>query len=214
MKVRFFGHSLTEIVDSVKNTLFRSAGEVQTNLAEDVRDAVRNYIIRQEGAPFYKPLSEKWAEYKKDHGLDPRFHIATSEYLAAIDVYPEKSRAYKGGYAARVGLPDRTHSRWDVNLQELAKSLEFNVVKPPRSHWRPVYRRFVSLRRRVLTKALVDVEKELKAELRRLQITSLSKARNQSRFRGSPSKTRSRLTGPRDGPRGSIRSNERKRYFE
>lgn len=202
-KVKLFGIDVKSAVSKIKQKFLGSALQVQINLAEDFRDAVVDYIYNQEGANDYLPLSEKWQEYKAEHGLDPRFHIATSEYMGSIDVFKVKSRGYKEGYSIRVGLPDREHSEWGINLIDLGLYLEYNIVDPPRSHWRPVYRRFGNLRRRLLTDAMRRIEKDVKAEIRRIKANPTSK-----------SGLKRKLSKLKEGPKGSVRATKRERFFK
>ena len=74
---------LDVLADRVRKAAELSAHES----AVDYQETVKTYIETQMGASSYEPLSRVWSEMKRIRNLDPRFHIATGEYLNSFTVH-------------------------------------------------------------------------------------------------------------------------------
>ena len=111
-------------------------------LASELADQVRLVILTQ--GYTWQPLSPGYVAEKVKAGLDERILIATGFYVENIQAFLSRGGA-SGGSRWRVGFPPgMTHEPSQIDINLLAKWLEFGTVNmPPRPHWRPVWSRFV-----------------------------------------------------------------------
>lgn len=145
--------------------------------AIDFAYRVQNYIYNQEGKMGWAPLTEDYAKWKENNGLDDRTLIATGEYASRIQPQPMRDRlgrftSFRTISAAqvpdariRVGLPgtsiktdeDGAPDSDAPSYRQLGMWLEFGTSSmPARPHFGPASFLFKS---RELPRIMADVGK-------------------------------------------------------
>jgi len=112
-------------------------------------------------------LSKPYVEFKKRADLDPRTLIATGEYVESIEI---QERMRGENYMVVVTVPDREHETSGVNLQLLARVLEYGSVKnniPPRPHWRAIKEMFLLQEDMISRRAEEKIAREVREAIKR-----------------------------------------------
>ena len=97
------------------------------------------------------PLKDAYKKQKIKQQLDPRILIRTGEYVESIyiektEVKPDEDSPEGLILSFSIRLPDKEHEESGINLQLLARIMEYGSFKrniPPRPHWRPVIEEFI-----------------------------------------------------------------------
>jgi hypothetical protein len=109
-------------------------------IAEGLKDSIQ--LVLQNQSFNWKPLNVKYLAKKFQSGLDVKILLATHEYYNSIEV--QRIQSTTDGVMYRIGVKDGIHKPSGLEYNTLAKIHEFGTSSiPPRSHWRPVWARFV-----------------------------------------------------------------------
>ena len=113
-----------------------------------------------------EPLSKRYADDKRNQGLDGRILLARGDYINNIEVV--RNETQDGGITYRVRLVPGRHPS-GFTFRVLGRILEFGSLKtslPPRPHWRPVGEQAFRAFNRLRTQASAD---EIRDALRRMR---------------------------------------------
>jgi hypothetical protein len=146
--------SFTHFLAVFKNTAEVKATAVNKEAAKQIAVTAREVILSQRYR--WKALSPRYVNYKKKYGLDPRFHIATGEYVNAISWGVSHGKVW-------AGIPTRkVHSGSGKPLWLLARWLEFGTRRmPPRPVWRYVVSQVMKYYPKLAAQYKISVYKKL-----------------------------------------------------
>lgn len=148
------------------NVFKKSVLQVMANEVDEVSqayvDQLKALILGQKYS--WRPLTPRYAEYKRRAKLDPRILIATGEYVNSIAI--QRRTRDRGKLRVYVGVPyNRKHSS-GLPFKVLARVHEFGSRKahvPARPHWRPakawLMKEIPRIRERIARQAKKDLKK-------------------------------------------------------
>lgn len=164
IRKRDYKKFFTVLEDSAISTVATMTRELAEELVEDLKESIEYQIFD------WKPLSEKYLEWKMQEGLDERIMIATGDYLDSIAVI----EIVRGrGIQVRVGLPDAVATESGLTYDQLARVHEFGSRKmkiPSRPHWRPLYKQAQRRSLEMKKEAIKEIKEKHAKEMKKISV--------------------------------------------
>jgi len=137
LKSKSYHYGTTNIKRFMTTVLGDSVIEINRKFVEDLaKETVKDIRTRIRQQMYnHVPLNPIYKREKIKQGYDRRILIRTSFYVKHIQVLRLK---FPRGIGFRVGVQNLTHPATGINLEELARRLEYGDGKmPARPHFRP-----------------------------------------------------------------------------
>lgn len=159
-------------------TVSRIVDQVMEEEAVYLANRVRQGIERQEFR--WPPLNPIYLRWKILQGLDPRTLIATGQYVSDISSVRLSDKRYG------VGTRTRTHAPSGLPYSQFIRIHEYGLGNvPPRPHWSPVFREYMSDRGRSIRNRIAARIREDRNRVRNRQSTQSTSSSSGVHVEGS-----------------------------